>query len=123
VPLPHVKAPSSPSDSADAILHRAMANVVKEATLQQSRGRVVATQAMKHAVAAAKVPFPSSPAAAATAILNAALSNAEQTVSKTSLAVPFAPLKVISSPALLQSSPAAVFKTIYKLPLSIAGAA
>jgi hypothetical protein len=50
----------------------------------------LATQAMKHAA-----PLPSSPTAAAAAILKAALSNAEgKTVSKTSLATPFAPLKV-----------------------------
>ncbi len=59
--------------------------------------------AAKSAVAAA-APFASSPSAAASAILKAALSLAQHHAPKTDLSVPFAPLKVHSSPISSSSS-------------------
>ena len=105
VPLPHTKAVASPADSADAILHLAIANVAKQAMKQQQQqphAQLPSAAAAEHAVADV-APLPSSPSAAASAILKAALSRAEHNqpaAPKTGLSVPFAPLKVRTSPIL-----------------------
>ena len=106
VPLPHTKAVASPADSADAILHLAIANVAKQAMKkqqqQQPHAQLPSAAAAEHSVADVAA-LPSSPSAAATAILKADLSRAEHNqpaAPKTGLSVPFAPLKVRTSPIL-----------------------
>jgi hypothetical protein len=91
VPMPRDQAAVSPSDSADAILHRAMANVVKEEMNRQPHASHSATQTEEHTISTVSP----SPSSAAAAILRAALSQAERTSSKTDLATPFAPIKVL----------------------------
>jgi hypothetical protein len=148
VPLPHTKAVASPADSADAILHLAIANVAKQAMKQQQQqqqphAQLPSAAATEHAVADV-APLPSSPSAAASAILKAALSSAEHNqpaTPKTGLSVPFAPLKVRTSPILpinanlsqlvdvcyqqnlLQMRPAVVGIDPHALALAIANAA